>query len=240
MSAPQSIRVVGGVVSPALLAQLQDGTVGTTESRSAQSYHLAGSESVRDAAPAPGPTCAVDGVARADARPADTAGTGPAANAGCSALRELGYGQLPSSHHGITVDDVTYPVSHSWQHVPIHLLGPGVDLDKRNPGVAGAARAPQAMVQELLNRSDLHLWAILSNGMRLRLLRDSTALVGSAYVEFDLEAIFDGELYAEWLLLYQLVHVSRLPLEAAPRTTPPPADSRMALRRRRRRRRLGR
>ena len=38
----------------------------------------------------------------------------------------------------------------------------------------------------------------------LRLLRDSTALAGSAYVEFDLETIFDGELYPEFLLFWQL------------------------------------
>ncbi|MGH3634773.1 MAG: Eco57I restriction-modification methylase domain-containing protein, partial [Mycobacterium sp.] len=44
----------------------------------------------------------------------------------------------------------------------------------------------------------------------LRLLRDSTSLVGSAYVEFDLEAIFDGDLFADFLLLYTLCQVSRL------------------------------
>ena len=65
------------------------------------------------------------------------------------------------------------------------------------------------MVQELLNRDDAYLWAILSNGAELRLLRDSTALVGSAYVEFDLEAIFDGELFADFVLLYLLCHESR-------------------------------
>ena len=59
------------------------------------------------------------------------------------------------------------------------------------------------MVQELLNRSDDHLWAILTNATTLRLLRDSTSLVGSAYVEFDLEAIFDGELFTDFLLLYR-------------------------------------
>ncbi|MDO5500966.1 MAG: N-6 DNA methylase, partial [Propionibacteriaceae bacterium] len=118
------------------------------------------------------------------------------------------------------IDGIEYPISHQWQHVPIHLLGPGVDMDRRNPGIAGAARAPQAMMQELLNRSDAHLWAILTNGMRLRLLRDSTALVGAAYVEFDLESIFDGELYAEWLLMYQLVHVSRIEIRGDEDATP--------------------
>lgn len=214
MSSTQSIRVVGGVLPPSLIGHLQDGTLGSAESRSAKSYHLIGSESVRD------------GAARAwsylrgawsawreadEGRVEGSAGTGPARERWLlPLLRELGYGQVPAAPHGLTIDGIDYPVSHLWQHVPVHLLGPGVSLDKRNPGVAGAARAPQAMVQELLNRTDHHLWAILSNGTRLRLLRDSTALVGSAYVEFDLDAIFEGELYAEWLILFQLAHVSRL------------------------------
>src|SRR5206468_3697067 len=71
-----------------------------------------------------------------------------------------------------------------------------------------------------LNRSNAHLWAILSNGLRLRLLRDSTALTGSAYLEFDLEAIFDGELYPEFLLLWQLCHVSRLEKRGGADATP--------------------
>ena len=75
------------------------------------------------------------------------------------------------------------------------------------------ARAPQSMLQELLNRDDAYLWAILSNGATLRLLRDSTALVGSAYVEFDLEAIFDGELFSDFVLLYLLCHESRFAVQ---------------------------
>ncbi|MFB8369842.1 Eco57I restriction-modification methylase domain-containing protein [Pseudarthrobacter sp. NPDC055928] len=73
-----------------------------------------------------------------------------------------------------------------------------------------AKRAPQAMVQEFLNREADYLWAILSNGLKLRLLRDSTALAGSAYIEFDLETIFDSDLYPEFQILWQLCHQSRL------------------------------
>jgi N-6 DNA Methylase len=129
---------------------------------------------------------------------------------------ELGYGRLPATGPGgITVEDRAYPVSHLWGSTPIHLLGWGVPLDKRTPGVAGAAhRAPHAMVQELLNRDDAYLWAIVSNGRLLRLLRDSTTLAGQAYVEFDLEAMFDGELFSEFVLLYLLAHQSRAEIPA--------------------------
>ncbi|MFE1366199.1 Eco57I restriction-modification methylase domain-containing protein [Streptomyces anulatus] len=106
-----------------------------------------------------------------------------------------------------------YQVSHQWQrHLPVHLLGWNTDLDR---GI-GHDRAPQSMVQELLNVSDEHLWALLSNGRVLRVLRDSTALVGSAYVEFNLEAIFGGDQFADFLLLYAMLHSSRFELVAKP------------------------
>jgi hypothetical protein len=126
-------------------------------------------------------------------------------------LDQLGYGRVPTTHAGgIELEGKSFPVSHVWGPVPIHLLGARIDLDRRTPGVAGAAGgSPQSMVQELLNRTDAHLWALLSNGRVLRLLRDSTSLVGSAYVEFDLEAIFEGELFSDFLLLFTLCHQSR-------------------------------
>jgi hypothetical protein len=65
------------------------------------------------------------------------------------------------------------------------------------------------MVQELLNRTDDHLWAIVANDSTLRLLRDSSTLVGQSYVEFDLAAIFDGDLFADFTVLYLLCHHSR-------------------------------
>ncbi|MGH9284796.1 MAG: Eco57I restriction-modification methylase domain-containing protein, partial [Acidimicrobiales bacterium] len=126
-------------------------------------------------------------------------------------MRELGFGRVPTTPAGgITADGRSFPVSHAWHDVPVHLLGWNVDLDKRTPGVPGAAeRAPHAMVQELLNRSGDNLWATLSNGATLRLLRDSTSLVGQAYVEFDLAAMFDGEVFSDFAVLYLLCHESR-------------------------------
>ena len=105
----------------------------------------------------------------------------------------------------------SFPISHRSGPVPIHLLGWATDLDHKTPHVT--ARAPQSMVQELLNRDDAYLWAILSNGAALRLLRDSTALVGSSYVEFDLEAIFDGELFSDFVQLYLTCHESRFAIQ---------------------------
>ena len=133
-------------------------------------------------------------------------------------FRELGFGELtPLGAAGIVADDggKTFPVSHRWTHAPVHLTAWQTHLDKRP---APGAVPPQSLLQECLNRTEAHLWGILSNGRQLRLLRDSTALATAAYVEFDLEAIFDGELFSEFVLLYRLLSVTRfaVPEGAAP------------------------
>ncbi|MFH8249480.1 Eco57I restriction-modification methylase domain-containing protein [Microbacterium sp. B2969] len=208
----QGIHLIGGVLPAALLGRIHANELSNAQSISGASYHLVGNEKPKDAAARAWSYLRGAWTAWRDAVAKDpgTPGTGTAREKWLLVLLdELGYGRLPATRHEV-IDGVEYPISHRWHHVPIHLLGPGVDLDKRNPGVPGAARAPQAMLQEYLNRTDADLWGILSNGLRLRLLRDSTAFAGSAYVEFDLEAIFDGELYSEFQLMWLLCHVSRV------------------------------
>jgi len=124
-------------------------------------------------------------------------------------LRELGFHQVTGG--SFELDGKTFPVSNRSGHVPIHLLGWDTDLDRKTPHVT--ARAPQSMLQGLLNRDDRYLWAILSNGTTLRLLRDSASLTGSAYLEFDLAAIFDGELFPDFVLLYLVCHESRFAVQ---------------------------
>ena len=125
-------------------------------------------------------------------------------------FEELGFGRLTVAARAVEIEGTAYPISHAWEQVPIHLVGFGVDLDRRTPGVRGAAgAAPHALVQEYLNRSDAALWGIVSNGGLLRLLRDSTSLTRQAFVEFDLEAIFEGELYADFALLWSVCHRTR-------------------------------
>ncbi|PPF18482.1 hypothetical protein C5D25_00975 [Rathayibacter sp. AY1D7] len=207
------IRLIGGVLPSALLGRIQANELSNAQGLSGSSYHLVGNEKPRDAAARAWSYLRGAWTAWRDiaAKEVGLPGTGTARDKWLLVLLdELGYGRLPATRQAEQIDGVEYPISHRWHHVPIHLLGPGIDLDRRNPGVPGAARAPQAMLQEYLNRTDADLWGILSNGLRLRLLRDSTAFAGSAYVEFDLEAIFDGELYSEFQLLWLLCHVSRL------------------------------
>jgi hypothetical protein len=125
-------------------------------------------------------------------------------------LRELGYDLTDIT--GIVIEDDIFDVRHIDGHVPVHLLGWNVELDKRaRTNVRGASRtAPHSMIQEMLNRTDDHLWAVLSNGKRLRLLRDNHTLGRASYIEFDLEGMFGGEQFADFAIMYVLVHASRL------------------------------
>ena len=130
-------------------------------------------------------------------------------------LQELGYGRLPyrgrlqvsAAGDGGSGGGESYPISHEWERTPIHLVSCRQALDRRDPA---AGRSPHSLLQEFLNRSDDHLWGVLSNGLRLRVLRDNVSLTRAAYLEFDLEAMMEGELYADFALLWLVCHESRV------------------------------
>lgn len=125
-------------------------------------------------------------------------------------FQQLGYGRLTTQAAPV-VEERTYPIERFYNNTPIHLIGCNLTLDRRTKGARGAATAsPHSMVQEYLNRSADHLWAFLSNGRQLRLLRDNVALSRQAYVEFDLDAMMEGEVYSDFALLWMLCHQSRI------------------------------
>ena len=124
-------------------------------------------------------------------------------------FQELGFGRLSTSK-AVEIEGKSYPISHRWLNVPLHLVGCGIELDKRTPGAAGAARtSPHSLMQEYLNRSDDVQWGVISNGLGLRILRDNATLTRQAYIEFDLESMFDGEIYSDFVLLWLICHQSR-------------------------------
>lgn len=125
-------------------------------------------------------------------------------------FQELGYGRLQTGK-AIEHDSKVYAISHQWKHTPIHLVSFKLDLDKRQKGATGASKSsPHSLMQELLNASDDHLWGFVSNGLRLRILRDSKSLTRQSYVEFDLEGMMNGEVYSDFVLLWMLCHQSRV------------------------------
>lgn len=125
-------------------------------------------------------------------------------------FQELGYGRLQAAKP-VTLEGKEYRVSHAWGEAPIHLVGCGVNLDRRQAGVTGAAKSsPHSLVQEYLNRNPNQLWGMLSNGLTLRVLRDNASLTRQAYLEFDLEAMLTGEVYADFVVLWLVCHQSRV------------------------------
>ncbi|MCL5995440.1 MAG: hypothetical protein M1546_05215 [Chloroflexi bacterium] len=66
------------------------------------------------------------------------------------------------------------------------------------------------MLQDLLNRAEQYQWGFVSNGSVLRVLRDSARLTRQAYVEFDLQAMMDGEAFSNFMLLWLVCHQSRI------------------------------
>ena len=126
---------------------------------------------------------------------------------------ELGYGRLSVSR-AIDVDGKSFALSHVWSTVPIHLVGVNIPLDRRSAGVKGASgSSPHSLVQEFLNRSESHLWAFVSNGLSMRVLRDNASLTRQAYVEFDLEAMFSEDVYEDFVVLWMVCHQSRVESE---------------------------
>lgn len=130
-------------------------------------------------------------------------------------FKELDYGRL-TTIKAPELDGRVYPIERFYQHTPIHLIGCKLPLDRRTQGARGAATAnPHSMVQEYLNRAESCLWGFLSNGLELRILRDNVSLSRQAYVEFDLESMFSGEVYADFALFWMLCHQSRVEAEKA-------------------------
>ena len=127
-------------------------------------------------------------------------------------LALLGY-QARYNSRAFEVDGQTFAVSHRAGEAedtpPIHVVGAGQELGRVPP--SGRPRlAPHSLVQEYLNRTE-HVWGIVTNGLTLRLLRDSTLVRRQAYIEFDLQAIFEEQRFHDFAALYRLIHRTRLP-----------------------------
>ena len=117
----------------------------------------------------------------------------------------------------VVLDGLTFAISHRAgepaDSPPVHIEGCEIELDKRP---LKYRTSPQAMVQEFLNRSEPHLWGVVTNGLRFRLLRDSVRTARPTYLEFDLETILEGVQYNEFVLFYRLCHRTRLPQPGHP------------------------
>ncbi len=132
-------------------------------------------------------------------------------------LRFLAYEQVTFMPAAALVEGRTYALSHraggDEDAPPVHIVGVRQSLDRR--AETGRPRlSPHALVQEYLNATE-HVWGVVTNGERLRLLRDSSRMTRAVFVEFDLRTMLADEKFAEFALLYRLLHRSRLPVGVA-------------------------
>jgi hypothetical protein len=126
-------------------------------------------------------------------------------------LSLLGY-ELSRNPRAYEIDGETFAISHrageNEDAPPVHIAGAHQELGRRAQG--GPRLSPHALVQEFLNRSE-HTWGIVTNGLKLRLLRKSPAVRRQAYLEFDLQTIFEADRFDDFVILFRLLHRSRLP-----------------------------
>lgn len=128
----------------------------------------------------------------------------------------LGY-QLEYQAKGVELNGKTYAISHRVTNrgqTPIHIIGArevaGLDRKPERTHIGAPRMSAHALVQEYLNLHD-ELYGLVTNGRVLRLLRDSSRLIKLSYLEFDLDRIFSDGLFADFAILYRLLHVTRLP-----------------------------
>lgn len=124
------------------------------------------------------------------------------------------------AYHGIaTVDGVAlidrhYPISLLAGQLPV-VVAPhnlGLDTPDERFCIAGSGSRRKSafqLAQEFINASEDHLWAMVSNGKQLRLLRDAATLTRPSFLEIDLQDLLSGQRFAEFAMAWRLLHVSR-------------------------------
>jgi hypothetical protein len=113
----------------------------------------------------------------------------------------------------VTLDERIFPIGFAASdgRVPLVFAAHDEGLDKPSPrhGEGVRRRSPFLLAQEYLNANSNCLWALVSNGLKLRILRDNPSLTRPAYIEADLETIFNEGLYPDFTALWLVAHASR-------------------------------
>ena len=124
----------------------------------------------------------------------------------------LGYDDLISASP-ITLGERVFKLTHRacGEAVPLLLTTRDFNLDRADPrfGYEGRRQAPHGLMQEFLNAEDDCLWGIVSNGSKLRVLRDNPSLTRPAYIEADLDLVFAEELFPDFAAFWLAAHASR-------------------------------
>ncbi|MBK7846273.1 MAG: hypothetical protein IPJ73_02275 [Zoogloea sp.] len=140
--------------------------------------------------------------------------------------QSFGFTNLHTAEHPEEIEGRRYPVGHFavGQSVPLvisvcteaKLLDTPHDRLGDNSGERLRRRSAFGLLQEFLNAADHALWGIASNGLLLRIARDNGSLTRPAWLEADLERLFEEENQAEFSVLWLLLHASRFGTEGQP------------------------
>jgi methylase of polypeptide subunit release factors len=126
-------------------------------------------------------------------------------------LTNLGY-NLTFNRQSEELNGKSFPIGYRDSNLdgfPVYVGGYHESLDKR-PENKQLRVSPHAMVQEYLNYSE-HLYGMVTNGRQLRLLRDASRITRLSYVELNLEKMMEEDLYSDFVILYRVLHASRMP-----------------------------
>ena len=125
---------------------------------------------------------------------------------------------------GKTIKDRTYPIKqYVAKNVPIIIAPYTFALDTPDgrftvEGVTSRKKSAFALAQLFLNASTECTWAFATNGLEIRLLRDSDSMVRPSYLSFDLESILNDSRYPDFVALWYLIQASRVNVWEAWRT----------------------
>ena len=128
-------------------------------------------------------------------------------------LEALGFNPVYTPKHREISEKLKFNFSHKgWKEeadLPkppvVHVIPPSQGLDDRP--VHGEPSAHDALQAYLDTSKDK--WALLTNGLFLRLLRKFHHTTEKGYVEFNIEAIFSNRQYSDFQILYKFAHASR-------------------------------
>ena len=83
-------------------------------------------------------------------------------------------------------------------------------------GLSTASRSATRFAQEFLNSRDEYLWALVTNGKELRLVRDNPSLTRPCFLSFDLGAILGGAGdFAAFAFMWRMLHFSRIDVSSS-------------------------
>ena len=103
----------------------------------------------------------------------------------------------------------------SIKQFPIVIVPHKMPLDSSLAGLHGwglsnSGRSATRFTQEFLNLRDDFLWAIVTNGKTIRLMRDNPSMTRPSYLTFDVEQILGGNGdFAAFAFMWRMLHGSR-------------------------------